>query len=230
MQPLQASVKGKLADLTTNWNWNARISAAAFNLKPWSPESGIGNFALELDTTGDRDSLRASGRVAPDKLPTGPMTVAFDGAYVDRALRTDRLQIVLTNGTQVAATGSIGFPGGMPLLDLRGLSERGIDVVEAILGREHEAGGELVAAPGVREDRHAREETPRAQRREEALLPAAALRGGFDLGDLLRDARRDVLPRALAGRGHGRAQHGLLRVVAHAQASIQSAMRAMWSA
>lgn len=121
LQPLSVTAKGKVADLTGEWRWESQIAAARFNLKPWSPQSGLGNFALALAAQGKRDNtLHVTGRIEPDTIPTGPIAVVLDGAYADRQLRTDKLQLSLANGTQAVAAGVIGFPGGQPALELHG--------------------------------------------------------------------------------------------------------------
>ncbi len=124
LQPLQASATGRLLDLTSRWRWEAQISAPAFSLKPWAPESALGNFALSFDGKGDSTNIHLAGRVVPDSVPVGPVTVAIDGSYAGRTLQAERLQLGLSNGTEVVTHGTIRFAGGPPQLDLAGTWSR----------------------------------------------------------------------------------------------------------
>ncbi len=120
-QPLQAAITASLSDLASDLQWQARVDAAGFNLRPWSPESGLGDFAVAVEGSGNRQRLRLSGLLEPRSLPTGPVQIAVEGAYADRELQAERLHLRLTtNGAQLDAAGTIRFAGGPPELVLRG--------------------------------------------------------------------------------------------------------------
>lgn len=120
-RPFALTVAGTAFTLTRQWRWQARTETDAFDLTPWQPESKLGRFASTLTGEGNRDGISLGGVITPRALPTGPIEIAFQGAFAGKKLRADEFALKLpTPGSELRGQGELDFEGGPPTVHLSG--------------------------------------------------------------------------------------------------------------
>ncbi len=120
-EPLSATFDARLLELTHDWHWEATVEARDFTLKPWSPNSPVNIPSARLAGQGAGERLQLSGTLSPKFPETGPLEIKVTGAFTQRTLHADDLQVLLKSSrTTLSASGDVGFLGGWPELHLTG--------------------------------------------------------------------------------------------------------------
>jgi translocation and assembly module TamB len=119
--PFEANLQGDATQLTTNWQWTAKSRVERFNLKPWQPQSKLGDFAAALNAKGSSAGFDVSGTIQPTAKELGLLDVSLKGNYAKKRLDAEDLVVKMRRGgAELHATGGFLFDGGPPTLDLRG--------------------------------------------------------------------------------------------------------------
>ncbi len=120
-EPLSATFDARLLELTHDWHWEATVEARDFTLKPWSPNSPVNIPSARLAGQGAGERLQLGGTLLPKFPETGPLEIKVTGAFAQRTLHADDLQVLMKSSrTTLSASGDIGFLGGWPQLHLNG--------------------------------------------------------------------------------------------------------------
>jgi translocation and assembly module TamB len=119
--PFRADFQGEARQLTAHWNWSGNAKVAEFDLRAWGGGNALGLTSGELALTGDAAGFSARGTVTPAGLGAGAFDALFEGAYADRVLTAQRIEVTHhASGAHATGAGTIGIVDNGPRLDLKG--------------------------------------------------------------------------------------------------------------